>query len=277
MYWEDLEPKVKTAVRDRIQYYQDSGISGVDLYLSSFGPALEEFSRHWPVKRGKPRPKPEPKKGSQKLLIKDDYDPYKTTPEDVLEVARREVKEWRLHQLTSMERQEHLDPLTEWFVLAWDAFKAPKFPYDEALRLARVVGIDLDHDVVKKLAQKKQSDLELWDSTTRVSSGSIGPASGSVAMIDAIHHLAYAARSRSLNAAREMLEKSNLMQDASFLTAFETVLEVLPRSKSFSGLEPAHAQKPAADDFEALEQLRRLVLAEEIDEPTQPELAFDEE
>lgn len=277
VYWEDLEPKVKTAVRDRIQYYQDSGISGVDLYLSSFGPALEEFSRHWPVKRGMPRPKPEPKKGSQKLLINDDYDPYKTTPEDVLEVARREVKEWRLHQLTSMERQEHLDPLTEWFVLAWDAFKAPKFPYDEALRLARVVGIDLDHDVVKKLAQKKQSDLELWDSTTRVSSGSIGPASGSVAMIDAIHHLAYAARSRSLNAAREMLEKSNLMQNASFLTAFETVLEVLPRSKSFSGLEPAHAQKPAADDFEALEQLRRLLLAEEIDEPTQPELAFDEE
>ncbi|MDZ7793613.1 MAG: hypothetical protein U5P10_07965 [Spirochaetia bacterium] len=263
VYWEDLEPKVKTAVRDRIQYYQDSGISGVDLYLSSFGPALEEFSRHWPVKRGKPRPKPEPKKGSQKLLIKDDYDPYKTTPEDVLEVARREVKEWRLRQLTSMERQEHLDPLTEWFVLAWDAFKAPKFPYDEALRLARVVGIDLDHDVVKKLAQKKQSDLELWDSATRVSSGSIGPASGSVAMIDAIHHLAYAARSRGLNASREMLEKSNLMQNASFLTAFETVLEVLPRSKSFSGLEPAQAQKPAADDFEALEQLRRLVLAEE--------------
>jgi putative DNA methylase len=275
VYWEDLEPRVKKAVRERIHDYQAAGISGVDLYLSSFGPALEEFSRHWPVKRGKPRPKPEPKKGSQKLLIEEPRDPYETTPEDVLEVARREVKEWRLHQLASVERQSRLDPLTEWFVLAWDAFKAPKFPYDEALRLARVVGIDLDRDVVKKLAEKKSSDLILWDSETRVASGSIGPASGSVAMIDAIHHLAYAARSRSLNSAREMLEKSGLQADASFLMAFETVLEVLPRSKGFSGLEPVKAVKPAADDFEALEQLRRLVLSKEIDEPMQPELGFD--
>jgi hypothetical protein len=74
-----------------------------------------------------------------------------------------------------------------------------------------------------------------------------------------------------------MLEKSGLQADASFLMAFETVLEVLPRSKGFSGLEPAKAQKPAADDFEALEQLRRLVLTAEIDEPTQVELGFDEE
>ena len=32
--------------------FQDAGIRGVDLYLASFGPALEEFSRHWPVHRG---------------------------------------------------------------------------------------------------------------------------------------------------------------------------------------------------------------------------------
>jgi putative DNA methylase len=277
VYWEDLEPRVKKAVRERIHDYQEAGISGVDLYLSSFGPALEEFSRHWPVKRGKPRPKPDSKKGGQKLLIEDSRDPYETTPEDVLEVARREVKEWRLHQLASLERQSRLDPLTEWFVLAWDAFKAPKFPYDEALRLARVVGLDLDRDVVKKLAEKKSSDLILWDSETRVASGSIGPASGSVAMIDAIHHLAYAARSRNLNAAREMLEKAGLQTDSGFLMAFETVLEVLPRSKSFGGLDPTTALKPATDDFEALEQLRRLVLSKEIDEPTQPEFGFDGE
>jgi len=30
--------------------------------------------------------------------------------------------------------------LTEWYVLAWDAFRAPRFPADEALKLSRVVG-----------------------------------------------------------------------------------------------------------------------------------------
>jgi putative DNA methylase len=43
-YWEDLEPRVKAAVRQRIEQFQDGGIRGVDLYLSCFGPALEEFS-----------------------------------------------------------------------------------------------------------------------------------------------------------------------------------------------------------------------------------------
>ena len=61
-YWEDIEPMVAGAVRARIKEFQEAGIAGVDLYLASFGPALEEFSRHWPLKRGTPRPNPEAKK-----------------------------------------------------------------------------------------------------------------------------------------------------------------------------------------------------------------------
>ncbi len=58
-YWEDVEPQVAQAVRDRIAGFQEAGIAGVDLYLASFGPALEAFSRHWPLRRGTPRKRPE--------------------------------------------------------------------------------------------------------------------------------------------------------------------------------------------------------------------------
>ena len=44
VYWEDVEPLVGRAVRRRIPQIQQAGISGVDLYLSCFGPALEEPS-----------------------------------------------------------------------------------------------------------------------------------------------------------------------------------------------------------------------------------------
>ena len=57
-YWEDVEPLVAAAVRKRVAEFQAAGIRGVDLYLASFGPALEEFSKHWPLKRGTPRPNP---------------------------------------------------------------------------------------------------------------------------------------------------------------------------------------------------------------------------
>ena len=80
-----------------------------------------------------------------------------------------------METLTSGGRCARLDPLTEWFVLAWDAFTVPQFPYDEALRLARVVGLDLERDVVVMLAEKKTSNLILWDSSTRASKGKLGP------------------------------------------------------------------------------------------------------
>ena len=155
-YWEDIEPLVAGAVRTRIKEFQEAGISGVDLYLASFGPALEEFSRHWPLKRGTPRPKPEAKKRRRQAeMFAEEWDPYAVTPEDALEAARREVKRWRLDQLTHLKANEELDPLTSFFVLAWDAFRAPVFPYDEALRLARAVGVDLDTQVVGVLGREE--------------------------------------------------------------------------------------------------------------------------
>src|SRR5690606_5383431 len=137
---------------------------------------LEVFSRHWPVRRGQPRPVPERRRRVQRELFEEEFDPYAATPEDALEAARREVKGWRLEQLTTMRRKAELDPLTEWFVLAWDAFGAPQFPFDEALRLARVVGVDMEQDVIGRVAEKKASDVVLWDSASRAAKGALGPA-----------------------------------------------------------------------------------------------------
>lgn len=264
-YWEDLEPLVAAAVRRNVTQFQTAGIRGVDLYLSCFGPALEEFSRHWPVQRGKPRPEPTTRRQTNTAPP----DPYSVTPEDALDAARAEVKRWRLEQLINTQRNPQLDPLTEWFVLAWDAFQAPQFPYDEALRLARVVGLDLDKDIVKVLAEKKSSDIILWDSATRIAKGAIGPTNGSKGLIDTLHHCAHLTRTQSLTAARELLETLQLLQDPRLCAALEAVLEVLPPSRAYTGIEPAKAIFPAANDWETLENLRRLAFTEQVDSPTQ--------
>ena len=133
LYWEDVEPRIANAVRTRVREFQAAGIAGVDLYLASFGPALEEFSRHWPLKRGTPREIPEERRRRrQQVLFEEEWDPYAATPEDALDASRREVKRWRLEQLTHLKANADLDPATAFFVLAWDAFKAPMFSYDEA-------------------------------------------------------------------------------------------------------------------------------------------------
>ncbi len=273
LYWEDVEPQVAQAVRRRIGEFQEAGIAGVDLYLACFGPALEAFSRHWPLRRGSPREMPEERR--QQLPF--EWDPYAATPEDALDAARREVKRWRLEMLTHMKADSDLDAPTAFFVLAWDAFKAPAFSYDEALRLARAVGADLDRGIVGRLGERKGGDILLWDSARRAAKGTLGPADGSRGMIDVIHHGANLARLRSLDAARELLADAGMDRNPRFFAALEAVLEVLPVSGAFTGIALEGEAAASGNDFEALYKLSRLAYGEHVDEPEQLRLWRDDE
>ncbi len=284
-YWEDVEPQVAAQVRSRIAGFQEAGISGVDLYLASFGPALEEFSRHWPLRRGTPGKKPEVSRGRQAGTVADEeWDPYAVTPEDALNVARREVKSQRLESLTRSEANEDMDPATAFFVLAWDAFRAPEFPYDEALKLARAIGADLDRDILGRLAHKKNKDIVLLSSVQRAAMGTLGPVDGARGVIDSIHHGARLARTRSLAAARDFLGEAQIHRgDKRFTTAMKAVLEVLPVGRTLAvgprsdsdrvsadgGAQPGGRMEEFGSDFEALYHLSRLISGERFEEPKQ--------
>ena len=268
-YWEDVAPGVAKAVRKRVEEFQNAGIGGVDLFLAAFGPALEEFSRHWPLQRGEPRDQPAPRRGRKTPSRDEPWDPYAVTPEDALDVARREVKRWRLERLTHLKANADLDPTTAFFVLAWDTFRAPVFDYDEALRLSRAVGVDLDRDLIGRLANKSGSNLTLWDSARRAATGALGPVDGSRGMIDALHRAAHMARVKSLTAARELLGRAGVDQNPGFFAALEATLEVLPMSPDITGIRLTGDVEAASNDFDALYQLSRLAYSDQVDEPDQ--------
>ena len=212
----------------------------------------------------------------QRALFEDEWDPYAATPEDALDTARREVKRWRVNQLTNLPTNVDHDPTTAFFVLAWDTFRAPVFAYDEALGLSRAIGVNLDRDIVGRLAEKKGSNLRLWDSAERAAKGSLGPVDGTRGMIDALHHAAHSVRSRTTAAARDMLDRVQLADDAQFLSALEAVLEVLPPSKRWTNMALEGDVAAAGNDFEALYDLFRLAYSEKIDEPAQLKLWRDD-
>ena len=120
--------------------------------------------------------------------------------------------------------------------------------------------------------EKKGSDLLMWDSGRRAAKGALGAPDGSRGMIDAVHHAAHIGRSRTLQAAREMLVKTGVDEEPMFFTALEAVLEVLPVSKAFSGIDLEGDLAAAGSDFEALENLRKLAFTEQVDAPKQLEL-----
>jgi len=263
VYWENVEPQVQEAVRERVAEFQEAGIGGVDLYLASFGPALQVFSENWPLRRGRPIQKPR----ELPLFPDEEFDPYAVWPEDALDAARREVKRWRMEQLATVKRQHHLDPLTEWYILAWDAFKAPRFPVDEALKLARVVGLDFDQDIKNVVGEVKSSDMVLWDSSVRKAKGKLGPM-GDTCMLNTLHQAASIVREKNTGASKKAIEDHGLHDDATLLTTLEALLNVLPAVASSEKAPKLEAHLAAASsDFAALEKLRKLAFAEQVPEP----------
>ena len=152
----------------------------------------------------------------------------------------------------------------------------PIFAYDEALRLARAVGVDMDAQVAKRLGEKRGSDFRLWDSATRAAKGALGPVDGSRGLIDTLHHAANVSRTRSLAAARDLLTDTGMDQDARLFRAFEAVLEVLPVSRRFTGVDLQSEAAASSNDFEALYNLSRLAYEDEVDPPNQLDFWLDE-
>jgi hypothetical protein len=72
-----------------------------------------------------------------------------------------------------------------------------------------------------------------------------------------------------LEAARELLERAGIMGDGNFRPAMQAILEVLPVGTAFSGVDLPADVAGAGSDFEALEKLRRLAFADQVDQPEQ--------
>ena len=174
-----------------------------------------------------------------------------------------------------LKAQADLDAPTAFFVLAWDAFRAPVFSYDEALRLARAVGVDLEREVVNRLAEKKGSNLRLWDSSQRAAKGALRSADGSRGMIHPIQHAARAACKHNLGVVRDLLADTCIDQEPRFFAALEAVLEVLPGSSHFSGVT-LEGDLAASGDFDALDNPYRLAFSDKMDEPGQLRLWRDD-
>jgi len=112
-WWDDLKGQVRKTARETAQRFEKEGIGGVDLYVSTFGPVLSIISERWPVLTSNT----DTKTG----------DPIPVQPSEALDLARHEVINLRKQGLL-LGRSIEFDPVTDWYLMAWDAFRARSFP-----------------------------------------------------------------------------------------------------------------------------------------------------
>ena len=162
VWWDDLKGQVRKTARETAERFEQEGIRGVDLYISTFGPVLSIISEHWPVLTSNT----DPKTG----------DPIPLQPGEALDLARSEVINLRKQGLL-LGRSVEFDPVTDWYLMAWDAFRAQEFPADEARKLALALGLDLEANLVReeRLVSKKGKNVTIALPDRQAQEGYGGP------------------------------------------------------------------------------------------------------
>jgi len=237
-YFEDLEGEVRAAVRGALERSSGAGIDGVDLLLSTYGPALSVISSAWPVYSSEAD-----ESGRSRLL----------RPEEALAAAREEVVRLRRRRLVGAEAQ--LDPLSDFVLIAWDAFRAAEFPFDDARRLALAVGgLEVDELARAKLLARKSGTAQLLPPARRVRrSGDeempgVRPwATEFGCAIDAVHTVMHVADVDGMAAAKALVDRAGFVRDAAFLACVQGLVNSIPRNK-----EKGEWVRPEAETLDRL-------------------------
>jgi adenine-specific DNA methylase len=251
VWWDDLRGELSQRVRARATELAALGVDGVDLFLAAFGPALAVISARWPVLTSES----DPATGQPRVL----------RPEAALDLARREVLALRRERLLHGQRAT-FDPATDWYLLAWDTFRAVEFPADEARKLALAVGLDLDEDVLgrARLVQRKGDMLILLTPDERRRRGAVDPdAANFERLVDALHTAMLVYAEDGAPACGAFLRGAGLLQHAGFRQCLQALLEAVPRTRRHDGA----FLRPEADLLDRL----RLTFFPELEPPAEPE------
>ncbi len=226
-FFEDLEGDVRAAVRDAVDRFSSAGLTGVDLLLSTYGPALSVISSHWPVYSSDA----DPLTGRSRLL----------RPEEALDAARSEVVRMQRRRLVGTDVQ--FDAYTDFELIAWETFKAAEFPFDEARRLALATGgLDVDDLARARLLEKKAGTVVLLPPERRVRRAGedelpgVRPDATSFPIaIDAVHTVMYVAATDGLPAARALIDRAGLGSDQRFIGCLQGLVNAIPRTRTKTG------------------------------------------
>jgi adenine-specific DNA methylase len=223
VWWEDLKAKVRQTARQKAAEFERQGIKGVDLYISTFGPVLSIISENWPVLTSVT----DPKTG----------DPLPLKPGEALDLAREEVINLRKQGLL-LGRSVEFDPITDWYLMAWDAFRAQEFPADEARKLALALGLDLEKDVIreKKLVAKKAGTVVLCKPTDRRKKNMVDPDAESFPhLIDALHTAMMVNDEEGYKACQVFVDRQGLRTDSRVKALVQAMMEAIPTTRGKDG------------------------------------------
>ncbi len=223
VYLPEIEAEIRAATGESLHRAAKQGLSGVDLLLSTYGPTLSVLSRYWPVYSSETD-----ESGRSRRL----------RPEEALHIARAEVTRRQRIRLVGLEVD--FDPVSDFVIAAWDTFRARRFPFDDARRMALATGgLDLDELKRAKVIKAQSGTVTLLEPHERLRRdgdedlpGVNRSRAAFPISIDAVHTALYIVDLDGLGAAKRWLDQRGLSEDGRFTACLQALVRAIPRTKT---------------------------------------------
>jgi len=223
VFFDSIEAEVREAARDAYFRLTEWGVEGVDRLLATYGPVLSVVSRYWPVYSSEA----DEATGRARRLH----------PEEALLVAQKEVT--RLQRARLGASHVEFDPISDFWLLAWDTFAAAEYPFDVARKLCLAVGgVDVDDLVRAKVLAKKSGSVVMTEPKGRLRRDADDDLPGVnrdresfPVLLDALHTALYVLELDGAAAAKSWLDQRRLIGDARFQAFVQAAVNAVPRRR----------------------------------------------
>jgi adenine-specific DNA methylase len=202
-FWNDIQPQIKARVEEKLQQFWDADvIRGGDFFISAIGPGMEAYSRYDEVQS---------------------YSGETITVADLLQYIRGIATDFLVQRLLRGVSSGAIDKEAQFYLTYRWTFRNERVEYDDALRIAKAEGVNLD----------RLADTDTFIKKTRKYVYVHGPqdrdAVGTVHnMVDAMHGACLMWSSGDKEAVGPMLAQYGYHQNPSFWQLCQGVAECLP-------------------------------------------------
>jgi len=123
-FWNDIQPQIKSRVEQKLQQFWDADvIRGGDFFISAIGPGMEAYSRYDEVQT---------------------YSGERITVFDLLQYIRKVATDFLVQRLLRGVSSGSIDKEAQFYLTYRWTFRDTKVEYDDALRIAKAEGVNLD-------------------------------------------------------------------------------------------------------------------------------------
>jgi len=227
-FWNDIQPQIKSRVEEKLQQFWDADvIRGGDFFISAIGPCMEAYSRYDEVQT---------------------YSGETITVADLLQYIRKVATDFLVQRLLRGVSGGTIDKEAQFYLTYRWTFRDTRVEYDDALRIAKAEGVNLD----------RLADGDTFIKKTRKYVYVHGPQKRDAIdavynMVDAMHQACRMWEGGRKDDVGTMLAQYGYNQNPSFWQLCQAVAECLPNgNKEKQWLEGMLMSKDAYQDVETL-------------------------